>query len=690
MANLKDIHSQALQDFDEIQTAVRDERIMCLSDRRFYSIAGAQWEGALSEQFANRPRLEVNKIHAAVLRVIADYRQNEMSVKFVSRDGTEHPELASTCAALYRADEQDSCAEEAYDNGFEEAVGGGFGAWRLCACEDDEYDDENEHQRIRIEPIFDADSCVFFDLNAKRQDKSDATFCFVLNPMTASAYKREYGRDATTIAKLVTQTEFDWFGSIADVVNVAEYYIVEKVQEKYAEFKSQIDDSEVKLTEKEMDDDPEYVQELLATGYKRGKMETRKVRKVHKYILDGAEILEDCGYIAGSHIPIVPVYGKRWYVDGAERIAGLVRHTKDPQRLYNMQISKVAEIAATGSVEKPIYTPEQVAGHELTHAEDNIRNNPYLLVNPIRNPDGSIAAIGPQAYTKSATVPPATAALLQAATSDIQEVLGNPQAGEKVASNVSAEAIELVQAKIDNQSVIYISNMKKAIQRTGQIWLSMAKDVYVEEGRKLKSVDDQGEYGSVELMKPVADKYTGEITISNDLSKARFDVAVGVGPATKSRKESVIRSLVSLLPFVQDAQTQQIIISTIIMNLNGDGMEGAIKHFRKILLRLGAAEPTDQEVKELEQEQQNVTPDPNSVFLQASAQEAEAKAMKAKADTYLAVAKAKETEAKTVETLAGVDLSRRGQAMKEFDAINSQVTSGGEMPQPGANGDRPA
>ena len=51
--------------------------------------------------------------------------------------------MASTCDGLYRADEEDSSAEEAYDNAFEEAVGGGLGAWRITSNYEDEYDDED-------------------------------------------------------------------------------------------------------------------------------------------------------------------------------------------------------------------------------------------------------------------------------------------------------------------------------------------------------------------------------------------------------------------------------------------------------------------------------------------------------------------------------------------------------------------
>ena len=93
-----------------------------------------------------------------------------------------------------------------------------MGAWRLRACLEDEEDDENDYQRIVIEPIFDADSCVFFDLDAKRQDKADARFCFVLSSMTVDAFKDEYDEDPTTWDKSINNTEFDWCSG--DVVYV--------------------------------------------------------------------------------------------------------------------------------------------------------------------------------------------------------------------------------------------------------------------------------------------------------------------------------------------------------------------------------------------------------------------------------------------------------------------------------------
>ena len=85
---LGNVHEAALNEFDRCQSVMRDERLQCLQDRRFYSIAGAQWEGPLGEQFENKPRFEVNKIHMSVIRIINEYRNNRIAVDFVSKDGS--------------------------------------------------------------------------------------------------------------------------------------------------------------------------------------------------------------------------------------------------------------------------------------------------------------------------------------------------------------------------------------------------------------------------------------------------------------------------------------------------------------------------------------------------------------------------------------------------------------------------
>jgi hypothetical protein len=648
---LADLHSEALSQFDNVQTALRDERLQCLQDRRFYSLAGAQWEGPLWDIYENKPKFEVNKIMLSVIRIINEYRNNRITVDYVAKDGSQSDKLADTCDGLYRADEQDSVANEAYDNAFEEAVAGGFGAWRLRTQYEDDEDEDNERQRIMIEPIFDADSSVFFDLNAKRQDKADARFCYVVYSMTYESYKKEYNDDPTSWPKVIHQYEFDW--CTPDVVYIAEYYQVEDVTETIRIFRS-IDGTEERYKASDFENDPELETTLTAIGSQEVRQRKIKSRKVHKYIMSGGKILEDAGYIAGKCIPIVPVYGKRWFVDNVERCMGHVRLAKDAQRLKNMQLSKLGEISALSSVEKPILTPEQVAGHQVMWSEDNLKDYPYLLINPVTGPDGSQTLAGPIAYTKSPQIPPAMAALLQVTEQDMQDILGNPSGADKMVSNISGKAVEMIQSRLDMQTFIYMSNFAKAMKRCGEVWLSMAKEIYVEEGRSMKVVTEDQETDTVTLMQPVVDQETGAVVMANDISEAKFDVNVDVGPTSSSKRAATVRALTGMMTITQDPETLQVLGAMTMMNMEGEGISDVRDFFRNRLIRMGVVKPTDQEAEALmaEMEAQGQQRDPNAIFLEAAAEEAVAKAAQARASTIKTVADAELSRARTIETLA--------------------------------------
>ena len=662
---LAEIHQQARAEFDQIQSALYQERMNCLGDRRFCSLAGAQWEGPLGQQFENKPRFEVNKVHMAVQRIINEYRNNRIGVYFVSKEGEEYDKLADTCAGLYRADEQSPTAEEAYDNAFEEAVMGGFGAWRLRTEYKNEEDPEEDEQRVCIEPIFDADTSVYFDLGAKRQDKADAKRCFVLTSMTYDAYKAEWNDDPSTWPKTITRSQFDWY--TPSVVYVAEYYVVEEVSQQiriYRDFSGK----EESLGPDELDEE----EEMLATGWKEVRRKKVKTRKVRKYIMSGAKILEDCGYIAGKNIPIVPVYGKRWFVDNVERCMGHVRLAKDAQRLKNMQLSKLGEIAALSAVEKPILLPEQVAGHQLMWAEDNLKNYPYLLINPITDANGNTAPGGPVAYTKPPSIPPSMAALLQLTEADMQEILGSPQQGDKMVSHLSGKTVELIQQRLDMQTFIYMSNMAKAVKRCGEIWLSIAKDIFVEQGRKMKSVASNGKMEPVELMKPVVNE-EGEIEYENDMSDADYDVQVLVGPSSQTKRGATVRALTDMMTLTQDPEMTQVLSAMAMLNMEGEGVEDVRDYFRKKLLRMGVVRPTDTEAQEMAVEAQNAQPDPQAQYLQAASEEAIARASKAQADSILAVARAEEARAKTTETLSKVSTTDQDRIFALADRLTQAI-----------------
>jgi hypothetical protein len=163
------------------------------------------------------------------------------------------------------------------------------------------------------------------------------------------------------------------------------------------------------------------------------------------------------------------------------------------------------------------------------------------------------------------------------------------------------------------------------------------------------------------------------------LSDADFDVAVDVGPSSASKKQATVRALTGMMQITQDPETLQVLGAMAMMNMDGEGINEVRDYFRKRLIRMGVVKPTDEEIKALVEEQQaqaNQPPDANTQFLQASADQASAEAVKARADTVLTINKARESEAKTMETLAGIDLAQRDQLLQAAETLGQPQKMG--------------
>jgi hypothetical protein len=220
-----------------------------------------------------------------------------------------------------------------------------------------------------------------------------------------------------------------------------------------------------------------------------------------------------------------------------------------------------------------------------------------------------------------------------------------------------------------------MSNFAKGQRRSGEIWLSMAKEIYVEEGRKMKTVSPEGKTSQIEMMRPIIGE-TGEVELENDLTSANFDVDVDVGPSSQSKRAAMVKALTGMLAITDDPQTKQILQSMALMNMEGEGISDIREYFRKQMVRAGVIKPTDEEAQEMQAEAKG-RQDPNAIFLQAAAEEATAKAAKARADTVKTIADAELSRAKTAETMA-----KAGIAEQDIAINAAKVSQQNVIPEP--------
>ena len=135
---------------------------------RFVDVAGGQWEDWYAQQFANRPRLELDITSQAVHSFNGEWRKGRFNVKYRPDDTKASEQDAELANKLYRTDFRKSNGTQAVDNAVSEMSKGGCAAIKLCAKYLVEDDPEDLRQRIDFREIINAFNTVIWDPNAKR------------------------------------------------------------------------------------------------------------------------------------------------------------------------------------------------------------------------------------------------------------------------------------------------------------------------------------------------------------------------------------------------------------------------------------------------------------------------------------------------------------------------------------------
>jgi hypothetical protein len=646
--DLLEIHAEALRRFDDTVIPQKEMRERALIARRFVSIPGAMWDGPWGEQFENTIKVEVPKIARQCRKLETDYRQNRIAPDFRPDGPTADPDTANMLDGLHRADAYQYQADEARDNAFSEAIRGGFGAYRLANVLEDEYDKDNDNQRINPGILIpDADQRVFFDMGAVRYNKSDAEYAFVLCGWTPEGYKREYDGEPVTWPLGVNKMRFDWYSP--EIVYTCEYYVKEYVTTKLYILTRELTGEEERYWKGEIS--PEELEDRRAAGFKVTEKRRKRCR-VHKYILSGASVLEDCGHIAGDNIPIVPVYAQREFIDGMEHFKGRVQDRMDSQRLYNSNISRIAEINSRTPQRVPIFTPEQVAGHEESWSRLHIDRLPYALTNPLTDPNsGAVIASGPVAYVEPPDIPQGVAGLLQIANQDLTEE--DVDGADTVKANTSAEAMDIAASRVDAKSALELDNMRKSVEWEAMIYLGMAREVYATPGRKVDLMTEDGDDEQVELFETVMQD--GVYKMRHDLTHGRYKVVASVSEATATRRDKTVRMAMTLTEAANAAgapDLAQAALLTAVANMDGEGMDDFKAFARRSGVSIGLHKPNEDEQRQMAEEAEQQQPDATQAVLMAQAEELAASAALKGKQAEKADAEVALTEAKTLEILA--------------------------------------
>jgi len=644
---LAEVHERAMRYFAADVLPQIPVRELALAARRFADIPGAMWEGAAGDQFGESVKLEFPKLRRALRKLENDFRQNRIVPDYRPAGGDSDNHTADTLDGMHRADSYKFKAQQARDNARSEAGKGGFGAYRLTNEWADPLDKDSDEQRINpASLIADADQSVFFGPSAL-YDKSDAKRAWVIVGMDPDAFKEEYGEDkATAWPEGVPKAYYDYSWFRPDTIAVAEYYEIEDNDEWVLIFTQDTSGEEERHWQKDLE--ASDIADLKDRGFTMRKRKAKRQR-CHKYVLSGAEVLEDRGYIAGGMIPIVPMYGNRAYVDGVEWFWGIVQPNMDTVRVFNALMSNLYEINTLAPYERPIFAAEQMPPNLAEMwARGNIDRHPYALVQPLLNQDGTYAAMGPIGKVEPPTIGAALATMLQLVSAEASD---DDQDADEVKANTSADAMDIAAARVDAKSGVYLDNGRQSTQREGEIYLAMACEVYVEPGRKVETMTEEGDDGVATLHEDYSDK--GELKVRNNFATGRYKVMADVTEATTTRRDRTVKQMLNYATVsigAQDMEGAQAALITAGLNMDGEGIDDFTKWQRQRGIKLGLVEMSEDEkaAAEAEAEQAQQQPDPQLEALKAQVAALMAKAGldtaktdESKATTMLKIAQAK-------------------------------------------------
>ncbi|MCP4237885.1 MAG: hypothetical protein GY770_30675, partial [Aestuariibacter sp.] len=512
-------------------------------DMVFYWIT--QWDDLMLAESELAYRGEFNILRKAGRQIMADLRANPVQLNFDAKD-PEREDGADLIDGLYLSQDRINTTQEAYDNADTEAVVCGFGAYEYYT----EYESNNagdEKQVVRCRPVYEANDNCFWDPNAKRLDKSDAMFASILTMYSEEGYiglamdlkgydRKEAEASMNSFADPEQSYAFPWASGKNEGIYVVSFYHRTRVKDTILH----MTDSNGEPFSMRQSDLSEVEDEMIDAGYEVVGQKKIERWQVIKYVASGSEILS-ADVVAGEFIPVVPVYGERAHVEGEEHYEGVTRLAKDPQRLRNFQMSYLADMVSRSPRPKPIFNAEQVQGFEQMYEENGADNAyPYYLTNRLAA-DGTPLAPGP-ALMPEQQVPQSLMISMQESREAVNDVANAGLPNDIMDTDLSGKAVQQLQQRLDQQSIVYQENRKHARRRGGEIFASMATVVY-DSPRQVTVTKPDGTRAKSQVMETVQDKETGDIVMLNDITNLEFDVYADIGPSYSSKREQTIEQL---------------------------------------------------------------------------------------------------------------------------------------------------
>lgn len=602
----------------------RHNREAALKDIEFVNIPGAQWDEDTKKKRRKRPCYEFDELGVTIKRIVNDIRANRprgkvLPVEEGDKEGAELRE--GLIRNVWNVNDGDSCVDAAAD--FQ--VTGGIGAWKICT---DYATDTGFDQEIRVKPVANP-LCLYWDPSSKHPQHLDAEdWCFA-DKFSKDKYEARWPKASRSS---FDASEFDssdlWDED--DGVRVVEYWYKEPATKNLA----LLPDGRV------VDEDK------IPPGAVPTRIRAVRTHKIKMCIASGDAILEEQEF-ASKHFPWVVAHGNFIVINGKPYWYGLVRKSKDSQRIKNVGMTATIESVANAPQAKYWVTTKQAEGHSDKWAEAWHENLPFMLYNPDPQAGGSPQRVG------GAEVPDALINLTNMGSDLIKSTSGVFSASIGQQSNeTSGRAIRARQAQGEIATFNYADNIAKAIRQSWEIILDLTKLLYTTE-RTIRILGNDGAEKFVRINGLQLDPETLQMVPVNDLRSGKYDTTVTIGPSFSTQRQEAAETFTQL---AQTAPQVWGVAGDIIMeNMDLPGADKVAERMKALLppqiqQQMAQDKPLPPEAMLAMQQADQVMQQAQAAMQQveelgAEARQDKAAADKAKADVQIATANLKAAQA---------------------------------------------
>jgi hypothetical protein len=507
--------------------------------KKFYK--GEQWYPG-DENYRRtkkRPCLTINQTKRYVKRVTNEQRKNKPQIKIIPAGYGADKATAAVYDDLIRRIRNHSRARAAYNTAHHSGVAYGLGFFRIDVDYISNYSFEQDLfiNRIRNEQT------VKFNLNEiKEFDFSDAENCFIELAYTKAAFENNpafKGIDPISFNSGKAAKSKD------DRVFIMEHFeVVHKAQKLYLMGANADPTIQIPVFDEDMD---EFMKEAQARGQAMSILDERDSEKRHvkRELINGGGSFDEKDTIF-KWIPIVPVIGEEYDIDGELDFDGMVHPLMDPNRQTNYWRTSAVENVALAGKPKHIGPVGFMGTQEDKWAKSNVSDDPTLEYEVQFGPDGQ--PLPPPQFTQFNEIPAAQMALAQQGNEDFKLVSGmqDPALGIPMAGQ-SGIAENQLRQESDTANFDYIDNMTISLTQAGRILVDALPKLHNQENEEVTGMTEAGK----EI------KYTINRTKKDDDKDSflrlggEYSVVVTAGPGYATRRQesqAAMRSWIAANP----------------------------------------------------------------------------------------------------------------------------------------------